>query len=71
MELNQPDGDVVLIHEETCKEHEWDDQDRSQGNCQLLVCEKSGDDKSIAARCRVNQDKQSDYIILGHVKCLR
>ena len=39
LELDQPDGNVILIHEETGKEHEWDNQDGSQGNSQLLVCE--------------------------------
>ena len=63
LELDQPDGDVVLVHEEAGEEHEWDDQNRGQGHCQLLVCEESGDNESIAAGCRVYQDQQSHYYL--------
>jgi hypothetical protein len=37
LELYQPDGDIVLVHEETGKQHEGDDQHRGQGHSQLLV----------------------------------
>ena len=33
LELDQPDGDIVLVHEEAGKEHERDDQDWRQGDC--------------------------------------
>ena len=54
LELDQPDGDVVLVHEEPGEQHERDDQDRRQGHCQLLVCEEGGNDKSVAAGCTVD-----------------
>lgn len=37
LELNEPDGDVILVDEETGKQHEGNDQDWSQSNSQLLV----------------------------------
>jgi len=33
LELNEPDRDVILVDEETCEEHEWDNQNRGQGHC--------------------------------------
>ena len=32
LELDEPDGDIVLVHEETCKQHEGDNQNRSQSH---------------------------------------
>lgn len=37
LELDQPDGNVALVHEEASEEHEGDDQDRGQSNSELLV----------------------------------
>lgn len=54
LELDQPDGDVVLVHEEPGEQHERDDQDRGQGHRQLLVCEEGGNDESVAAGCTVD-----------------
>ena len=41
LEFNQPDGDVVLVHEETSEEHKWNDQYWGQSNSKLLVSKHS------------------------------
>ena len=61
LELNQPDGDVVLVHEETSEQHEGDNQHGSQSHSQLLVREDRGDDKSVAASSAVNQNQNAHY----------
>lgn len=53
LEFNQPDWNVVLIDEEACEQHEWNDKHRSQSNSQLLVGEDSGYDKCIASSSAV------------------
>ena len=37
LELDQPDGNIALVDEETCEKHEWNDQDGGKGHCQLLI----------------------------------
>lgn len=59
MELDQPDGNVALVHEETSEKHERDDQDRGQGHRQLLIREEGGDDESVGTCCAVDQDQKA------------
>ena len=49
LEFDKPDGDVVLIDEETSEEHERNDEDGSQGNSQLFVWEDCTNDKCIGS----------------------
>ena len=48
---------MVLVHEEASKEHERNDEYRSQGHGELLVREKRTENQRIASRCVVNQEE--------------
>ena len=37
LELNKPYGDVALIDEESCEQHERNDQNGSERHCELLI----------------------------------
>ena len=64
LEFNEPDGDVLLVDEETCEQHEGDDQHRGQCHCQLLVREDRWDNKCITTSCAIDQNHNTHYNIL-------
>lgn len=61
LELNKPDWYIVLIHEETCEQHEWNDKDWSQGDSKLLISKESTNDKSIRTSSSIYKNQNSDY----------
>ena len=48
---------VIWADKESCKEHEWDDEDWSQCNCELLVWEWCWDNQRVSWTCIVDQNQ--------------
>lgn len=65
MELLQEPWDVVLVDEEASEEHEWNDQDRSERDGELLVGEDCSEDECVAARCV--EDQEDDQLCLKDI----
>jgi len=49
LELNQELRDLVLIDEETCEQHEWNDKYWSKSDCELFVTEDGSEDKGVTS----------------------
>jgi len=59
LEFNEPDWDVVLVDEETCEKHEWNNENWCQCHSQLLIREDCTNDESVRASSTVNEDEDT------------
>ena len=57
LEFFKENGDIVRWDKESGKEHEWNDQDRSQCHSELFVWERCGNDERVARTSIIDEDK--------------
>ena len=61
LELNEEFGYLILVNEETCEQHERNNQHWCQGNSQLFVTEDSTKDQSVSTGGIIDQEQDTNY----------